>query len=83
MVSSSSVFDPSDLDYGHVSNVIVRSVQASLTPRIQSGRGDAMLVPKYISRFYRDCVPVSGDLASLDTFQRFNTFISGCFIPSK
>ncbi|KAF5355622.1 hypothetical protein D9756_003952 [Leucocoprinus leucothites] len=57
MTSLGLVFDPPDLDYGHISNVILRNVQASLTPRIQSGRGDAMLVPKFLEQVYRDQVP--------------------------
>lgn len=55
---TSLVFDPKDLDFSHISNVIVRTVQASLTPKIQSGRGDVMLVPKFTSKFYRDAMPV-------------------------
>ncbi|KAF7784501.1 hypothetical protein Agabi119p4_666 [Agaricus bisporus var. burnettii] len=54
---TSLVFDPKDLDFSHISNVIVRTVQASLTPKIQSGRGDVMLVPKFTSKFYRDAMP--------------------------
>ncbi|KAJ3569282.1 hypothetical protein NP233_g5151 [Leucocoprinus birnbaumii] len=57
MTSLGLVFDPSDLDHGHISNVILRTVQASLTPRIQSGRGDAMLVPKFSQRYYRNSIP--------------------------
>jgi hypothetical protein len=60
MTSTGLVFDPTDLDYGHVSNVILRNVQQWLVPKIQSGRGDAMLVPKFVSRVHRDSVPVSG-----------------------
>lgn len=56
---TSLIFDPTDLDYTHISNVIVRTVQASLTPKIQSGRGDVMLVPKFLQKVYRDAMPVS------------------------
>lgn len=55
---TSLVFDPQDLDYSHISNVILRTVQASLTPKIQSGRGDVTLAPKFVSKFFRDAVPV-------------------------
>ena len=58
MASIGLVFDPSDLNYGHISHVILRTVQLSLTPRIHSGRGDVLLVPKFVQRFYRDAIPV-------------------------
>ena len=58
MASVGLIFDPSDLNYGHISNVILRTVQLSLTPRIHSGRGDVLLVPKFVQRFYRDAIPV-------------------------
>ncbi|KXN89822.1 hypothetical protein AN958_04826 [Leucoagaricus sp. SymC.cos] len=57
MTSVGDVFDPSDLDYGHISNVILRNVQSSLVPKIQSGRGDAMLMPRFISKIFRDSCP--------------------------
>jgi len=65
MASVGLVFDPSDLNYGHISNVILRTVQLSLTPRIHSGRGDVLLVPKFVQRFYRDAIPVSMILSCL------------------
>lgn len=40
-----------------------------------------MLVPKYISRFYRDSVPVSGDFCFSRRLEKIHSSISGCFIP--
>jgi len=92
MTSVGLVFDPSDLDYGHISNVILRTVQLSLTPRIQSGRGDALLVPKFVQRIYRDAIPVGNILSrflaqrerrlTLDQWLRFSLEVKG-FYPGK
>ena len=84
MASVGLVFDPSDLDYGHISHVILRTVQLSLTPRIHSGRGDVLLVPKFVQRFYRDAIPVSMILSCLLSQRNKGWFqVSGWDILSR